>query len=316
MPVPDVSVILPVHNGARHLREAVESVLAQHTVDFELLILNDGSTDNTHEILQPYLSDPRIRYFSRENRGLGSTLNELASLARAPLVARMDADDICFPDRLALQFSLLQARTDVGMCGTDIVFLADGLSAPSMGVTTDHQKIVQALNAGRFPLCHPTVMFRKVLFDRIGGYRVKGAGEDLDLFLRFSELSILTNVDAVLLKYRIHADSLSVNNSSALVLGYGFAIDCARRRRRGQPELTYAAFAQQLKGDYISLTLSNIRYALSERIYRKSIVSRAHSRPIQFFLYAAAVSIMRPSAALRRISDLLRGASGRGGFRR
>src|SRR4051812_4518709 len=99
---PAVSVLLPVYNGGRHFRAALESILAQSFVDFECLVLDDGSTDGSGDMArQLAAADSRVRVIQRENRGLVATLNELVGLARGALLARMDADDVALPERFA-----------------------------------------------------------------------------------------------------------------------------------------------------------------------------------------------------------------------
>ncbi|RYG85857.1 MAG: glycosyltransferase family 2 protein, partial [Alphaproteobacteria bacterium] len=104
MDSPAISVLMPVFNGSEHLSAAIRSVLRQSFPDFELLILDDGSSEPIQDIVAGF-EDDRITFWRRENRGLGATLNELAGRARAPILARIDADDICEPSRFADQYA-------------------------------------------------------------------------------------------------------------------------------------------------------------------------------------------------------------------
>eukprot|EP01041_Mallomonas_annulata_P038775 gene38775-62336_t len=115
-----ISVIMSVYNGAPHIHASVQSILQQSFTNFELLVLNDGSTDSSSHILNGLAaSDPRIRLIERENRGLVVSLNELIAAAKSPLLARMDSDDIAMPDRLGLQFDYLAANPGIGIIGTN-----------------------------------------------------------------------------------------------------------------------------------------------------------------------------------------------------
>ena len=142
-----VSVLLPLYNGEAYIREAVESVLAQTRRDFELLILDDGSRDGSLAIVQEIARrDPRVRLISRENRGLTETLNELLAAARGEFVARMDADDVCLPDRFERQVAFLDAHPEVVCVGGDPVMIDERgrlLTALEQGPT--HRGAVQAV---------------------------------------------------------------------------------------------------------------------------------------------------------------------------
>lgn len=115
---PAISVVMSVYNGEAFLAEAVESILNQTLPDFEFVIINDGSNDKTAEILSDYAKrDPRVRVFPQENKGRAKSLNRGIDLARAPVIARMDADDIAFPSRFEQQLELLTAQPDIGLLG-------------------------------------------------------------------------------------------------------------------------------------------------------------------------------------------------------
>src|SRR6185312_5943631 len=121
---PLVSVVLPVFNGGRHLEPAVRSVLEQDHRAIDAIVINDGSTDSSLQVLRRLAADdPRLRIVSRENRGLVATLNEGLALASSDFIARMDADDISYPARFSRQLALFKARPDIAMCGTDFHLL-------------------------------------------------------------------------------------------------------------------------------------------------------------------------------------------------
>ena len=207
---PSVSVVMPVYNGAAFLREAIESVLAQTFRDFELLLINDGSTDDTQEIIDSYRRDSRLRCISRPNKGLIATLNEGWQRARGSYIARMDADDVSAPERLARQVAFLDAHLDVGVVGSAIwVIDAHGQRDGPIYLPATHHMIVWRL-CFEDPLVHPTVLIRRAVLERAGGYDpAMPHAEDYDLWRRVSAFTRLHNLPDVLLSLRKHATNVS-----------------------------------------------------------------------------------------------------------
>ena len=209
---PLVSVTMPVWNAERYVGEAIESVLAQTLEDFELLVVDDGSTDRSLERLRGYASkDPRIRLTSRENRGLVATLNELVAASRGVFVARMDSDDVCLPERFALQVAFLERRPDV-VCVGGAFELIDGqgrLLTRLRPPAADAEMQRLAL-AGHNSAPHPSLMIRREALVAAGGYDPElFLAEDLDLVLRLGEVGRLANLEEVVLRYRVHPGSVS-----------------------------------------------------------------------------------------------------------
>ncbi len=160
---------MSVYNGEKYLREAIDSILGQTFKDFEFLIIDDGSTDSSVEIIRSY-ADPRIRLIqNEENIGLSRSLNKGLKLARGEYIARMDADDISLPRRLAAQVGLLDKQPDIGLVGTSIQLIdCDGERMHVHRVPTTHAQILWAL-CFTTPLAHPSVVFRKVIIECVGG---------------------------------------------------------------------------------------------------------------------------------------------------
>jgi glycosyltransferase involved in cell wall biosynthesis len=209
---PAVSVLLPVYNGIRHLRAAVDSILGQTFADFEFIIIDDGSTDGSADVLRQYAqADSRIRLVARPNKGLTVTLNEGVGMASAPLLARMDADDIALPQRLEKQTAYMREHPDCVLLGSAVMLVdPDGLPIRQMCSEQTHEEIDHAhLNRG-WPIVHPAVMMRTAAVRQVGGYRDQyDTLEDLDLFLRLAEIGKLANLPDVLLKYRQHFSSVT-----------------------------------------------------------------------------------------------------------
>lgn len=211
-----VSVLLPVYNGERYLREALRSVLAQSFADFELLLLDDGSTDRSLAIAQSFAErDPRVRVVSRENRGLVATLNELLQFAQGDLIARMDADDICLPDRLQRQVAYLQAHPEVVCLGGDVELIDErGRFLTTLRMLERDDEIQREAMQGHTTICHPCAIYRRAAIQALGGYRGEFyPTEDLDLWLRLGEHGQLANLRGPVLRYRLHDASISHNNA-------------------------------------------------------------------------------------------------------
>jgi glycosyltransferase involved in cell wall biosynthesis len=209
---PLISVIMPVYNAERFVAAAVESVLAQTLGDFEFLIIDDGSTDRSHAILQRYAAqDQRIRLISRPNTGYTVALNEMLHLAQSEFVARMDADDIAQPDRFQLQVARLQQEPDlVCLGGAHAMIDEQGRWLTCLAMPEADAEIQALALAGHTPINHPCVMMRRSAVLQVGAYDVDMSPcEDLDLWLRLGEVGRLGNLKEMVLKYRLHASSVS-----------------------------------------------------------------------------------------------------------
>jgi glycosyltransferase involved in cell wall biosynthesis len=208
--MPAVSVIMPVYNTERFVAETTESVLAQTFIDFELIAIDDGSTDRSRDVLEGFAKrDPRVRVISRPNKGLVGTLNEGLELAKAPLVARMDADDLCDPRRFELQVKALSddpTLVAVGSCAAAID--EDGNRLGDYSTPLTHDAIEASHLRGESAIHHPSVMFRTDAVRRLGGYRELVPCEDFDLWLRLGEVGRLANLPEKLLIKRLFPGSI------------------------------------------------------------------------------------------------------------
>jgi glycosyltransferase involved in cell wall biosynthesis len=236
---PIVSVILPVFDAEAFLPEAVGSILAQTFSDFELIAIDDGSTDRSAEILaEQAVSDARIRVVSRGNRGLAHTLNEGLSAARADYVAIMNADDVSLPDRLSRQVAFLNSNPRVGAVGGQArLMLADGKVGPATRLPLTPAAIRGFLKKTS-PFAHPAVMMRRQDALAVGGYRPQiEPAEDLDLWLRLAERRDIANLPEVVLHYRLHAGQATASAFEAVAVASLVADVAAHMRRvgRGDP---------------------------------------------------------------------------------
>ena len=207
--VPSVSVLMPVYNGEEYLGEAIESILNQTFRDFEFIIINDGSTDHSAEIVQSY-DDPRIRYFeSEQNMGLARSLNRGLALARSPYITRMDQDDISLPERLAKQVDSLNAHPEVGVLGCAVQLIDAGGKLSNIQRYPAEHGVLRWHLCFKSPIAHPTVMMRREVVARVGGYSIDIVhAEDYDLWRRLSWVTHLSNLEEVLLCYRRHETTI------------------------------------------------------------------------------------------------------------
>lgn len=216
--VPHISVIMAVHNGRPYLPAAIDSILAQTLRSLEFIIIDDGSSDGSSELLDTYFArDSRIRIIHQSNRGLTASLNHGLSLARAPLIARMDADDISMPERFEKQAHFLKAHEDHVLVGAEVLMVSpDGFPLRLRGHPREHENVRRELLLGDGgALTHPVVMFRKSALDQVGLYDESfSTTQDLDLFLRLSEVGKAANLAEVLLHWRQHPQSVNRTRSA------------------------------------------------------------------------------------------------------
>ena len=216
--IPRVSVILPVRDAEKTLAMAIESILGQSERNLELLVVNDGSRDSSHRILAEFAQfDRRIRVLSTVNHGIVEALNLGLSEARAPYLARMDADDVSLPERLSLQCDFLDSHPKVGLVSCRVEYWS-GDEERRKGYETYVEWINElvedtGIRLRRFvesPFAHPSVVFRKSLAGTYGAYRSGLFPEDYELWLRWLECGVkMEKLDAILLRWRDHESRLS-----------------------------------------------------------------------------------------------------------
>ncbi|MEZ6148769.1 MAG: glycosyltransferase [Pirellulaceae bacterium] len=208
---PLISVVMPVYNADKYLVPAVASIIEQTSRDWELICVNDGSTDTSRQILEWFAEqDNRIRVVNQSNLGIVAALNGGCAIARAPLICRMDADDIAMPDRLERQAQTMRRQPNCTVVGGAIVEIdADGEPLNLSRLPSEHDAIVDNLLHRRTGHFHPTTMIRAEALEAVGGYRSKYQWvEDHDLWLRLAQRGSLTNLAEPVLCYRQHAGSV------------------------------------------------------------------------------------------------------------
>lgn len=210
--LPDISVLMPAYNAASYIAEAIESVLSQDFKNFEFIIINDGSTDSTLSVIERY-NDPRIRLISRPNKGLIDSLNEGILLAQSDIIARMDADDVCLPGRLSLQYSFLQKNQDYILVGSEAELMdKDGndlfLLQP---IGYSNEEISERIDL-KCPFIHPCVTFRKEAVIAAGAYPKDALTfEDHLLWKKLLQYGKVCNLKIPLLKVRFNPESVTID---------------------------------------------------------------------------------------------------------
>jgi glycosyltransferase involved in cell wall biosynthesis len=245
--VRDVSVVMSVFNGERYLRSALESVLTQQGVDFELVVVDDGSVDGSSRILLDYAArDDRVRVLQQSNVGLTRALITGCAAARGRYIARQDADDLSMPGRLLLQKQMLDADPELTFVSSwaEVIGPED---EPLLTYRRPHgsQTATRLLLDGRTgPPGHGSVMMRADAYRRVGGYRERlYYAQDSDLWLRLSQVGCINYVQKVLYRYRLAADSIS-GSQHERKLAYANLIDRMHEARlRGEDDTEMLATA-------------------------------------------------------------------------
>lgn len=275
--MPAVSVVMPVHNALPYLGRSVESILSQTFEEFEFVILDDGSTDSSVEALREWArADGRIRLFEAGQRlGPSGSSNFVVREARASVVARMDADDVSHPERLARQLEVLRSSPDVVL----VAALCDGIDASGLTVRPrDRWRLVRSSLFPPFP--HGSAMFRRTAFDAAGGYREECAlWEDQDLFLRMRRAGRVVVLPEVLYHYRYHvSNSASREALEHVARQYGAREELLNDFRRGR-EGNGAGVHQQ--GAALAATADALYHVGTMRLWagRRPAILRQALRP-------------------------------------
>lgn len=248
---PLVDVLLPVYNGAETIAESVESLLAQTEKRLRVLVIDDGSTDDTPEILKTLADrDERVVVIRTPNSGIVAALNLGLETSSAPFIARQDADDISFPDRIEKQVALLNENADaVALSGSCIHIDKTGKPTGTSYKVLDPDRADYTTYPSTEPyLLHPFLMVRRDAFIQVNGYRYVIHSEDTDLYWRLRDVGRLMNIDEPYGKMRLHDGSISnasIVNGRIMAIMSQLAAVSARRRAEGRSDLEFPADAKK-----------------------------------------------------------------------
>lgn len=305
--VPKVSVIMSVYNDAIYLADAVASILEQSYTDFEVIIVNDGSTDETLRLLGTY-TDPRIVVVEQKHRGLARSLNTALTLAKGRYVARQDADDISLPNRLATQVDFLDTHPDVALVGTGVM-LIDIQKRPlrTFIYPQDHEMLCDWLTRVTNPLPHTTVMFRRDAVIALGGYdEAFEKAEDYALHLRLSEQFRLASIPEAFVLLRYRSDSMTFDDNRADLLQFALLARALTAVRRAYaPEFStsspgWPAFRRRVESWFRQ---SRMPRRFSAGRFRRLTEARWHGRNYLGALESLARAfLLDPAWFLRRTS--------------
>jgi glycosyltransferase involved in cell wall biosynthesis len=206
--LPKISVVMPVYNNERYLRTAIESVLSQTLGDFEFIVISESDTSSESRSIIDSYSDGRINHVRNESRlGMIESLNVGLKLARGEFIARMDADDVCLPDRFAHQLEYLDSHPDVGIVGSASRVVDDSGSTVLIDIRPHEAVMSRWMSLFGPPVSHPSVMVRTQLMRQIGGYDPSMICEDYDLWIRALDVTKIENMPEILLVRRVHDKS-------------------------------------------------------------------------------------------------------------
>lgn len=226
--MPEITVLMPVYNASKYLREAMDSILNQTFKDFELLIINDGSTDDSEDIIKSY-KDPRIRLINNEtNMKLIATLNKGIALSKGKYIARMDSDDISHPKRLELQYKLMEENKNIAVCGTGMKFIGKHSKTTVIEAPDQIRNCLRVYNC----MYHPTVMLRRsILVENNYNYNKNYIhAEDYHLFQLLSERFDIVNIGTPLLNYRVSPEGISrVHNTEQRYMADNISMEALER---------------------------------------------------------------------------------------
>ena len=292
---PDVSVVMSVYNGASDLAVTMNSVLSQEGIEFEFIIVNDGSTDQTGEILDDYARrDGRVHVIHQRNRGLTRALIRGCAAATGELIARQDAGDVSLPGRLALQLDVFRNNSNVVMtsCGTRFV-------GPDNEVLYEVRKVGEELHRGlqqndfrrvRSVSSHPSVMFRLESYEKVGGYRAQFVvAQDLDLWMRLAEAGVCLATPQVLCEVHLRRNSVSSARRYEQIRSAKLIVKCAATRRSGFDDSALVAKWEQ-RQKLIQLLWRWIPQRLQEaRFYYfiGSLLREREPKKAQFYFWRA-----------------------------
>lgn len=241
-----LTVIIPVYNGMPFLPATVESILSQTHREFQLLLVDDGSTDDSFQYLQS-LTDPRVEIRQQKNLGLCESLNRAIASVDSEFIARLDQDDLSAPTRLQEQMDFLEQHPDYICVFSNIARISETGREFGYYELNPDQPISDYDQSRYGCIVHSTICFRRQAFIEVGGYRsLVYPVDDYDLLLRFWEYGKVAVINKPLVKYRIHSKAGTFKVFREMQIKTRYVITMAEFRRRGKPEISLAEFTQTI----------------------------------------------------------------------
>lgn len=305
-----VSVVIPVHNGEKYLAQAIESVLAQTFRDFELLIVDDGSTDGSRAIIDHYARrDARIRILSQANRGVSAAGNLGFEKARGEWVSRLDADDLFLPDKLQRQIAFIRQHPDVRIVGTLGYFINHAgriiglVNSDGPFARTEFERMAKR-GEPVFFVHSSTLMHRQTVLS-VGGYREQFVqAEDVDLWLRMAEKGhLLLKMPEPLLLYRLHGESLTMKRNAEQKRCHRWVMACADARSRGAGEPALDDFLRAERKRSLHVRLRDLCKESGERLYQKAALHYASGNYPALVACLCLAACLNPGHVIPRLYD-------------
>ena len=304
-PMPTVSVVMPVYNGRKFLEEAILSIRNQSLRDLELIVVDNGSTDGSYDIAARHADeDPRVRVLRLDHPGVAAALQTGIEAARAPWVARMDADDISLPDRLRRQMEFLAQHPDLGALGTYGWIIGERGNRVGMfraGPTSVEAFLRKRTENKLIYLLSSSVVFSRDLAIALGGHRQDYApAEDVDFWTRIADTHVVLTIPEPLVCYRIHLSAASTKHSALQAENARRARVNAARRRSELPEFTIEEFREFERADSRLVRLKRFLSVRGQYCYRKGGAMLANGRP-DGVLWLALGATIAPSQIFRKL---------------
>lgn len=302
-----ISVLMTVFNGQQWLNEAIRSVLEQTYTDFEFVIVDDGSTDATPDILRRAARlDSRIRIVSHENIGISRSVNAVLPELQHDWVARFDADDLMRPQRLERQAAFLTENPDVAVASC----LADYIDADGHTVgrydnpLTSRDEVQSWIASGRvIHFIQSGAILRRDVIQQVGGYRPEfSVTEDTDLWNRVAEAGFTVLVQPeVLMQIRVHAGSLTRTSLMLQAQQFRWLEEGAQRRRTGQPEVSFESFLERERGANPFRRLNTMRQDYGQVFYKRAAVARTQGSIGAMLTQLSIAMMLYPSHAIGNV---------------
>ena len=247
-----ISILLPVFNVEKYVKKSIDSILLNTFKDFELVIINDGSKDNTHQFINSY-DDPRIKYFKKTNSGLIETLNYGLKKCSYPIIMRMDGDDIISSNKIENQLIYFKKSNSILTGTSGYLIDSHGNKTAQIDLPTKHNEILKSMLKFSPSFIHPSVMFYRDAVSKAGGYDSNfNHAEDFDLFLRLSKIGKISNLAERLIYLRKHENNISLLNAEEQIRNTLISKDIYKSNICKLNKSTYTKHKQKIENSFFN----------------------------------------------------------------